>query len=142
MKRSFPCFLLLLGHLLQAESYDPSRFEKEVIVPAANDAIQMEVMSNGDILFVEFWGTIKLWSAESKTTTTLGKIKTRAKGEIGLLGMAADRDYLSNGHFYVLFCPEEKPDTMRVSRFTVKNDNVSLESEVKLLDFPYDTEHI
>lgn len=129
-------------HFLCAEPYDPSRFEKEVLVGAANDAIQMEVFPNGDILFVEFWGTVKYWDAETRETSTLGKIPTKAKGEIGMLGMAADRDFLNTGHFYVLFTPEKKADTMRVSRFTVKEGKLDLGTEAQLLDWPYDTEHI
>ena len=126
----------------QAQSYDPGRLEREILVPAARDAIQLEVLANGDVLFVEFWGTVKRWNAETGDVLTLGKIATYAKGEVGLLGMAAAKNFLESGHFYALFCPAEKPDTMRVSRFTAQGEKMAQESELELLSWPYDTEHV
>jgi cytochrome c len=125
-----------------AEPYDPGRFEREVLVVASRDAIQLEVLADGDILFAEFWGSIKRRDAETGVVSTLGKVNTHAKGEVGVLGMAAPPDFAESGHLYVLFCPEEKKDTMRVSRFTVKDGRMPAESEHKLLDWPYDTEHV
>ncbi len=121
---------------------DPARFERELLVPAARDAIQLEVLANGDILFAEFWGTLKLWSAGTKLVTTLGQVPTYAKGELGLLGMAAARDFERTGYVFVLFCPTAKQDTMRVSRFTVKDGKIAAGSERELLSWPYDTEHV
>ena len=61
-----PCFvaallcLAVLPHLVPAaEPVDPNRFEKEILVPASHDALQMEVLPGGDIIFIEFWGTVK-----------------------------------------------------------------------------------
>jgi cytochrome c len=125
-----------------AEPYDPGRFEREVLVASSRDALQLEVLANGDILFAEFQGAIKLRDAKSGLVSTLGRVATHAKGEVGLLGMAAAPDFAESGHLYVLFCPEEKQDTMRVSRFTVKDGRMPAESEHKLLDWPYDTEHV
>lgn len=135
-------FLAFVASLSAAEPYEPDRLEREVLVPAARDALQLEVLANGDVLFIEFWGTVKRRSAESGEVTTLGKIATHAKGEVGLLGFAAAKDYLQSGHFYVLFCPLDKPDTMRVSRFSEKDGIVAPQSEVELLSFRYDTEHV
>ena len=37
-----------------AEKYDLSRFEREILIKSSRDAIQFEVLANGDIVFVEF----------------------------------------------------------------------------------------
>ena len=122
--------------------FEEDRFEVEVLVAASNDAMQFEVLPNGDIVFAEFWGAVKRWHAKSDSVSLLGQIPTYAKGEVGLLGLAVDNDFLSNGFIYAQFCPAEATDTMRVSRFTA-DGNQSLESsEVELLSWPYDTEHI
>lgn len=126
----------------ESEPFDPGRFEREVLVPSSRDAIQMEVLPNGDILFAEFWGAIKKRDAVTGTVSSLGQINTFAKGEVGLLGMAAAPDFLETGHLYALFCPAEKQGTMRVSRFTVKDGKMPADSEHQLLDWPYDTEHV
>jgi cytochrome c len=140
------CLAFALVHLVAlspaAEPLDPKRFEQEILVPMARDATQMEVLPSGDILFAEFWGAVKRWDAKSGSVQTLGKVATHAKGEVGLLGIAATRDFERTGHFYALFCPLEKPETMRVSRFTVQENALAAGSEVELLSWPYDTEHV
>lgn len=143
--RLFACLLVTLvatDTVRCEEPYDPGRFEREVLVASSRDALQLEVLPNGDLLFAEFWGAIKRRDARTGTVSTLGRVKTHAKGEVGLLGMAAAPDFLDSGHLYVLFCPLEKPDTMRVSRFTVKDGRMPDDSEHRLLDWPYDTEHV
>ncbi len=125
-----------------AEPFDPNRFEKEILVPAARDAIQLEVLPGGDVIFAEFWGAVKRWDAKSGTVSTLGQVPSYSKGEVGMLGMAVARDFEKSGHLYALFCPAKKQDTMRVSRFTVKDDAMAAESELELLSWPYDTEHV
>lgn len=127
---------------LTATAFDPDRFEKEILVANGRDALQFEVLSNGDIVFAEFHGGVKQRDAKTGAVTTLGKIETHAKGEVGLLGMAVAPDFLKSGHLYLLYCPLEKQGTMRVSRFTVKDGKMPLSSEKMLLDWPYDTEHV
>jgi cytochrome c len=133
---------LPLPVLRAAEPIDPDRFEKEILVPVARDAIQMEVLPSGDIVFAEFRGAVKRWDAKTGAVSTLGAVPAHAKGEVGLLGMAVARDFERSGHLYVLFCPVAKQDTMRVSRFTVKDGIMAAESESELLSWPYDTEHV
>jgi cytochrome c len=102
----------------------------------------MEVLPGGDVIFAEFWGTIKRWDAKSGGVSILGSVPTYAKGEIGLLGMAVARDFEQSGHVYALFAPTAKLGTVRVSRFTVKDGRMAAESELELLSWPYDTEHV
>jgi cytochrome c len=135
--------IAVLPHsVLAAEQIDPNRFEKEILVPASHDALQMEVLPGGDIVFIEFWGGVKRWDAKSGAVSTLGQVPAYAKGELGLLGLAVARDFEQSGHLYVLFCPSAKQGTMRVSRFTVKEGKMPAESELELLSWSYDTEHV
>ena len=133
---------LLLALPAVAEKYDPSRFEREVLVGSSRDAIQFEVLANGDIVFVEFAGGVKRWNAKTREVTTLGHVPTYAKGEVGLLGFAVSPNYLKNGHLFTLHCPTAKQDTMRVSRFVVKGDVMDVKGEEVLLEWPYDDDHI
>ena len=45
MKRIILFLIALLPVLLSAETYDPSRFEREVLVSSSRDAIQFEVFA-------------------------------------------------------------------------------------------------
>ena len=125
-----------------AEPFDPARLEKEILVPNCRDALQLECLPDGRILFVEFWGTVKVWDPTSRLVTTLGTVPTHAKGEVGLLGFAAAKDFVKTGHLFALFCPAEKTGTMRVSRFTVRDQRMDPASERVLLAWEYDTEHV
>lgn len=137
-----PVIAVAVAVAVAEESYDPGRFEREILVPASHDALQFEILPNGDIIFAEFWGDVKRWDAKSGEVISLGHVPTYAKGEVALLGMAVAPDFLETGFVYALFCPEEKQGTMRVSRFTVKDDKMPAESEQLLLEWPYDTEHV
>jgi cytochrome c len=142
------CVAVLLGLAVPpsfagaAEPVDPRRFEKEILVAKARDAIQMEVLPGGDVLFIEYAGGVQRWDARTGVVSKLGHVPTHARGEVGLLGMAVARDFETSGHLYVLFCPLAKQGTMRVSRFTVTDGKMPADSEVELLSWPYDTEHV
>jgi cytochrome c len=140
--RASACLFLPATVATAAETYDPRRFEREVLVSQSEDALQFEVLPDGAILFAEFAGAIKRWDPRTRAVVTLGRVPTHAKGEVGLLGMAVAPDFATSGHLYVLFCPAEKQDTMRVSRFTVAGDQMAADSERLLLAWPYDTDHI
>jgi len=134
--------LFTVGFCVVAEAYDPGRFEREVLVPGSRDALQLEVLANGDIVFVEFSGAVKRWDAKAKNVITLGRVPTYAKGEVGLLGFAVSPNFLQNGHLFTLHCPSAKQDTMRVSRFVVKGNVMEVKGEEVLLEWSYDDEHI
>jgi len=143
LRAAFAALLFLAPLVATAvDAYDPARFEKEILVPSSRDAIQMEVLPGGDIVFGEFAGAVKRWDAKTGAVTLLGQVPTFAKGEVGLLGMAVARDFEKSGHVFALFCPMVKQGTMRVSRFTVTDGKMPAESERVLLDWPYDTEHV
>jgi len=142
----FVAVLLSLAALSQAvfaaEPVDPNRYEKEILVSSSRDALQMEVLPSGDIVFIEFWGAVKRWDAKTGAVSALGQVPAYAKGEVGLLGLAVARDFEQTGYLYVLFSPSAKHGTMRVSRFTVKDGRMPAESEMEVLSWPYDTEHV
>lgn len=137
-----PCLAVAMPTLWGQTGVDQSRFEKEVLVESSHDALQLEVLPNGDVVFIEFWGGVKRWNAADGSETTLGRIASHSKGEVGLLGMAVAPDFLESGWIYLHYCPQEKPETLRVSRFTVEGDRIDPESERILLSWPYDSEHV
>lgn len=60
-------------------------------------------------------------------------------GEEGLLGLAFDPDFATNGHFYVYYTPRPDPRRSRISRFTANppgSNSVSLSTERIILEIP------
>ncbi len=140
--RVLACGILTSHPLAAVEIPDPERFEREILAPSAHDALQLEVLDNGDVLFAEFEGELKLWDAKTGVVHPVGKLAVHAAGEVGLLGLAIARDFQVSGHLFTLFCPESAPGTMRVSRWTCTRGKLLPDSEKILLSWPYDTEHV
>lgn len=123
-----------------AESVDPARFEREVLVTAADDPVSVEIASDGRLFFVERTGGFKLWDPRSRLTTRIATLPTHAAWDTGLLSLLLARDFDRSGHFYTLRCPEDKHRVMRVSRFTFLDGGVDLASEKAVLEWAIDTE--
>jgi len=92
------------------------------------------------IFVVEVAGRIRVFpnSAGAATTTTFLDIsgRVRSGGEEGLLGLAFDPDYASNGYFYVQYTSSVPQRRNVLSRFTVSAtdpDVADALSEVELL---------
>jgi len=132
------CFGYAGGAKPAAEAFDEDRFEKEVLVPACTDPMEIDVLPDGRVLWIERGGNLKIYLPDKRQSVKLGHVPTAVFGEVGMLGMAADRDFATNGWVYLFFCPEKQKETMRVSRFTVTGDRLDLASEKKLLDYKID----
>lgn len=129
------CLVLCLAAPAHGADYDPDRFEKEIIVAACNDPMQMEITRDGRVYFIERNGTLKLKEPDSSTVTVLGQRPVHVTGEIGMLGLALDRNFDSTQALYLFFSPLEKKGTLRLSRFVLKDGRLDLESERMLFDY-------
>jgi len=118
-----------------------------VLVPWASgftNPVDIENADGGRMFVVEQPGTIQLVTADGTNRTEFLNIVDRVESsgfEQGLLGLAFDPDYGSNGFFYVHYTNKAK--NSQFSRFSVdpNNSNKALpQSEVKMLedDDPYD----
>ncbi len=92
----------------------------------------------GDRLFVvERHGRVWLVSEADPQGTLLLDMTERADMRLGegLLTLALDPEFESNGHLWVFyFVSPERPPLTRLSRFTVEGDSVDLDSELVLLE--------
>lgn len=123
----------------KAHPLDESRFEKQVLVPACNDPMQIEVRRDSTVFFIERNGNLRRYDPKINAVITLGQVPVHAKVEVGLLGLALDPDFDKSQNLYLFFCPAEKKNTLRLSRFTLKNGELDLSSEKMVLDFKADT---
>ncbi|XZE51884.1 PQQ-dependent sugar dehydrogenase [Planctomycetaceae bacterium SH139] len=122
--------------LAGADAFDPERLEKRVVVAACHDPLQLEFLSAERLVFIERHGDVKLIEISAGgQVKTIGQIPVAMYGEVGLLGIARDRFFAETGWLYMLFCPREAPDTMRLSRFTLRDDRIDLASQVALLEY-------
>jgi cytochrome c len=123
-----------------AEPIDPSRFEREVLVAAADDPVSLAIDRSGHVYFIERTGGFKRWDPATRTTALIVRLPTHAAWDTGLLALLLARDFEASGHFFVLRCPEDKHRVMRVSRFTLRDGAVDLATEKAVLEWAIDTE--
>jgi cytochrome c len=121
-----------------AEPFDEDRLEKDVLVPACTDPMGIDVVPDGRLLWIERKGEVRMYLPTGRKVLKLGTVPTAVFGEVGMLGMAADRDFARTGWVCLFFCPEKQSTTMRLSRFTIAGDKLDLASEKKLLDYKID----
>ncbi len=140
--RNFLVATLLLACASAAwgqEAYDPGRFEKEILATGCKDALSLDVLPDGRILFIERAGAVKMVQKSGKTTH-LGNVPALVFGEVGLLGFAADQNFLTNGHAYFFFCPADNKNVFRLARFTIANDRLDEKSQKTVLEFKIDAD--
>jgi cytochrome c len=123
-----------------ADALDPARFEKEIIVSGASDPMQFEVLSDGRIYFIEITGRLKFYRPETGTVQVVGEVPVARFSEVGLMGMKLDPDFDRTQLLYLFFCPQEKNDRLRVSRFKLQEGMLDVDSEIVMLEYPIDSE--
>jgi cytochrome c len=145
------CFLILCVVVLIAllvvskqteatEVIDPDRFEKRILVSEAYDPMQLELLPDGSFLFIERGGLIKRYDAASAKVALVGRAPSVQFGEVGLLGIKLDPDFVANGRIYLFFCPQEKKDRLRLSRFEIRDGKLDMNSEQVVLEYRIDPE--
>jgi cytochrome c len=119
------------------ETFDPDRLEREVLATGLQDALQMDVLPNGDVLLVEMQGAVKRWRAQTRDLIEVGRVPVTVSTELGLIGIAAAGDFAQSSQVFLFFCPAAKRDVLRLSRFTLNSEGrIDLNSETRLLEYP------
>ncbi|MEO7714330.1 MAG: ThuA domain-containing protein, partial [Gemmatimonadaceae bacterium] len=89
---------------------EENRFTKVVLAHNLNEPVELAVLPDERVLFVERRGAIKLFTPANGRLTTIANIPVSLKytdssqAEDGLLGLAADPNFASNGWVYMADC--------------------------------------
>ncbi|TVZ14797.1 cytochrome c [Maribacter sp. MAR_2009_72] len=114
------------------------RFIKNVLDFNLNEPMELDELPGRGILFIERHGALKLFDFETEQTKTIAQLNLFYGNEDGLLGLAVDPNYLENNWVYLLYSNKGDISKQHVSRFTLKNDILDLDSEKILLEIPTD----
>ncbi|MBM3903343.1 MAG: PQQ-dependent sugar dehydrogenase [Verrucomicrobia bacterium] len=105
------------------------------------DPMELAVAKDGRVFFVERKGTVKMLKPGAKEAVVIAEIPVFTGLEEGMLGITLDPKFGENGWVYLNHSlPETTTDsqgkvgTIRVSRFTLKNDKLDPESRVTVFD--------
>jgi len=125
MKRILPLFILL--SLAWARMYAQPVINLSQVASGFSDITSLAECGDDRLFIVEQRGQIKFIRPYGPAgTTTFMNISDRVSatgGERGLLGLAFDPNYTTNGRFYVNYTTTQNPGSTRISRFQVNPDN-------------------
>ncbi len=111
---SLATVLALLAGVTAAKAGPPDGFEIRTVVTGLNEPIAFAYAPDGRIFIAEKSGLVKVWSNGQLTTFLDIQDETNAFSDRGLLGIALDPDFATNGWVYVGFVLE--PDEAQPDR--------------------------
>ncbi|HEX6891306.1 MAG TPA: ThuA domain-containing protein, partial [Chryseolinea sp.] len=115
---------------------EENRFQKVVLDFNLNEPMELDVLPNEDILFIERRGAIKLFKKTENKTKLVTNFPVFSELEDGLLGLAVDPDFKKNNWIYLYYSPVGKDALQRLSRFSFVGDSLDRASEKILLTVP------
>ncbi len=113
----------------------PPEFRKIVLATNLNEPIQLSIAPDGRVVFGERHGAVKCWNPNQPVVVEFGQLEVFTGPEDGLLGLALDPGFVTNGWLYLF---HSTPGVLenRVSRFTVRNDRLDPATQKILLRIP------
>src|SRR6266550_229468 len=119
---------------------EENRFTRVVLAEKLDEPIELAVLPDERVLFIERHGYVNLYKASEvhriATIPVSTKYADSSQAEDGLLGLAADPDFAANGWVYMYYSPAG-PDAKNVlARFTMMGDSLDLASKKVLLEIP------
>jgi len=123
---------------------EENRFTRVVLAEKLDEPIELTVLPGADerVVFIERHGYVNLYKRADATVRRIATIPVSTKyadssqAEDGLLGLAADPNFATNGWLYMYYSPAG-PDAKNVlARFTMVGDSLDLASKKVLLEIP------
>ncbi|MFN4000159.1 PQQ-dependent sugar dehydrogenase [Algoriphagus sp.] len=115
---------------------EESRFTKITLVEKLNEPMEIEVLDNFDVLFIERAGKIRKYVSESGQIEEIGFLDVYSQAEDGLLGLARDPKFAQNQWIYLYYSPVGELEINRLSRFTLVDGLLDKSTEKIMLEVP------
>ncbi|WP_433158958.1 ThuA domain-containing protein [Kribbella sp. CA-247076] len=131
---------LLLGGIRTAAGVEPAdcgaslsdSYQKVTLDDDTSNPMELAVAGDGRVFYIDRNGAVKIVKTDGSVVTA-GTLNVYTGQEFGLLGIALDPDFASNGHVFLYYSPAGTEPFDRVSRFTVTGDTLDLASEQQVL---------
>ena len=122
---------------------EENRFSKVVLAEKLNEPMELSVLNDGRILFIERHGAVKMYTLKTKQLKTIATIPVSTKykdkegktseAEDGLLGLNKDPNFASNHWIYLYYSDPVKSQNI-LTRYTLNGDVLDLNSRKVLLE--------
>ncbi|HEY8917049.1 MAG TPA: ThuA domain-containing protein [Chitinophaga sp.] len=124
---------------------EENRFSKVVLAEKLNEPMELSVLNDGRILFIERHGAVKLYNLKTKQLKTIATIAVSTKykdkegkvseAEDGLLGLNKDPNFSKNHWIYLYYSDPVKSANI-LTRYTLKGDVLDMQSKKVMLEVP------
>ncbi|WP_159466743.1 ThuA domain-containing protein [Dyadobacter sp. 3J3] len=124
---------------------EENRFTKVILEEKLDEPMELSVLNDGRILFIQRKGDLRIYNTKTKELKTIAKIPVSLKyknkqgkettAEDGLLGLNKDPDFAQNHWIYLYYSTPEEPKNV-LARFELKGDELVMGSKKILLDIP------
>ena len=125
MKRVLLAFVLALPMMVSAQM-NPARIALHSWATGLDEPVWLTNAGDSRLFVVQRKGTIKIITDSMQVLSTpflnITSLVNSNQNEQGLLSMAFDPDYATNGYFYVYYIHGSGSGTSRISRFHVSAD--------------------
>lgn len=113
-----------------------NRYTFKVLSQGMDEPMQMAILPNNNVLFVERKGAVKLYNDSTKQTKTIAQIHVFSGIEDGLLGVAIDPNYEKNNWIYLYYPVAGDKSINRLSRMELRGEELITTSEKAMLEIP------
>ncbi|HKU77586.1 MAG TPA: PQQ-dependent sugar dehydrogenase, partial [Pyrinomonadaceae bacterium] len=127
------CIFLLVAICTAHSATLPAGFT-ETIITGLSSPTAMEIAPDGRIFVCQQGGSLRVIKNGVLLATPFVTLNVDPSGERGLLGIAFDPNFASNGFLYLYYTVPSTPRHNRVSRFTANGDVVVPGSESIILE--------
>lgn len=124
---------------------EENRFAKVILEEKLNEPMELSVLNDGRILFIERHGAVRIYNTKTKKLKTIATIPVSTKykdkegrvteGEDGLLGLNKDPNFATNHWIYLYYSDPVKSENV-LARYTLNGDILDLKSKKVLLVVP------
>ncbi|RYY34410.1 MAG: PKD domain-containing protein, partial [Sphingobacteriaceae bacterium] len=138
------------NNLLAAADTEQNRFTKTVLSEKLDEPLQMVILKDQKVLFIERKGNIKLYNPATKATTIAAVIPVSTKykdkdgkiseAEDGLLGIVLDPNFYTNHWIYLYYSEAGEEAKNILTRYEFVDDKFVISSKKVLLEVPVQRE--
>ncbi|MEM8898480.1 MAG: ThuA domain-containing protein [Bacteroidota bacterium] len=120
---------------------DKSRFAQKVFIENLNEPMELDISADKKLYYVERKGGFYVYDTNTETQKKIADMPVHTEFEDGLLGLALDPEFSTNGWVYMFYSPIGEESVQHVSRFTLyTNDSLDISSEKVIIKIPVQRE--
>jgi cytochrome c len=129
---------------------EENRFTKVTLIEKMDEPLQMAIIDNNRVLYIERKGKIWLYDHRTRKTRVVNTIPVstqytdrtgkKSEAEDGLLGVALDPAFVTNKWVYLYYSPAGASAKNILARYEFRNDKIVLPSKKVILEVPVQRE--